>query len=63
MRENELQCRLARLVISKGLELRSAHSEFKWSLKGNMMNSGGKDVCHKDRRSASCGVLGGQGEC
>ena len=60
--EIKFQCCLARCVISKRFELRLAHSELKWSLKGNMINSGGKEVHHKERRSSWCGVLGQQGE-
>jgi len=40
----------------KGLELRLAWGESKWSLKGNMMDSGEKDVRHQKRRSAWCCV-------
>ena len=58
--EIEFQCHLAWFVISKWLELRLAHGELEWSLKGNMLNS---EVRSKERRSAWCGVLGGQGEC
>jgi len=47
----------------KGLELRLACGESKWSLKGNMMNLRGKVMRHQERRSAWCGVRGGQGEC
>jgi len=42
---------------------RLAPSESKWSLKGNMMNAEEKEVCRQERRSAWCGVRGGQGEC
>ena len=61
--EIEFQCHLALFVISTRLELRLARSELKWSLKRNMMNSGGKEVRHQERRSVWCGVLGGKGEC
>jgi len=61
--EIEFECHLARFVISKRLELRLARSELKWSLKGNRMNSGGKEVRHNERRSVWCGVLGRQWEC
>jgi len=57
------QFRLALFVISQRLELRLAPGGSKWSLKRNMINSGGKEVCHKEMRSSWCGVLGGQGEC
>jgi len=46
----------------KGLELRVACSELKWRLKGNMMNSGEREVRHQERNSTWCGVQGGQGE-
>jgi len=61
--EIEFQCPLARFLISKRFELRLACSESEWSLKGNMINSEEKEMCHQERRSAWCGVRGGQGEC
>ena len=42
---------------------RLGHNQTKWSLKGNRMNTEEKEVCHQERRSAWCGVQGGQGEC
>jgi len=45
------------------VERRLANSESKWSFKCCMMNSGGKQVGYQERRSAWCGVRGGQGEC
>jgi hypothetical protein len=50
--EIEFQSRLAQFVIFKWLELKLACGELKWSLIGNMINSGGKEVRHKERRSA-----------
>jgi len=43
--EIEFQCRLARFVISKRLELRSASGESKWSLKGKYEEFGGNMRC------------------
>jgi len=45
----------------KGLELRLACGESKWTLKGNMMNSGEKEVHHQERRSAWCRVRWSRG--
>jgi len=61
--EVEFQCRLDQCVISQRLGLRIARGEPKPSLKGNMMNSGGKEECLQAGRSDWCGVQGGQGEC
>ena len=44
-----------------GIEM-LARGESRWSLKGNMMNLRGKEVHYQERRSAWCGVQGGQGE-
>jgi hypothetical protein len=40
--EIEFQCRLARVVISKGLVLGLASGESKWGLKGTYDEFGGK---------------------
>ena len=42
---------------------RLARGESKWSLNGNILNSGEKEVRYQHSRSSSCGVQGGQGEC
>jgi len=41
---------------------RLACGEIKYSLKGSMMNSGKNKMRHQERRSAWCGVQGGQRE-
>jgi len=45
----------------KGFELRLACGERKPSLKGNIMNSGEKEVRHQERRSAWCRVRWSRG--
>ena len=49
-------------ILTVGIE-RLTRTESKWSLKGNRMNLEEKEVRHQERRSAWCGVQGGQGEC
>jgi len=63
MGEIEFQCHLTRFVISIRFELMSDPGESKWRWKGTMMNSGGREVRIQEKRSAWCGVRGGQGEC